>query len=160
MDRLSLTGCIVLCLCAGMSNAADVVYTGGGTKGVLTDAANWGGTLPGADDVALIDLSQTGISVVLDADWAVKGLSFVNDSEKKSVWLSRKGTPRLTIGESGLKVDKAYSFYVQLDVTLAAEQTWSMGNARLYFTRPATLAGSADWTISDFAEVRNEIALN
>lgn len=160
MDRLSLTGCIVLCLCAGMSNAADVAYTGGGMKGVLTDAANWGGTLPGADDVALIDLSQTGRSVVIDANWAVKGLSFVNGSATSGVWLGRKGTPRLTIGESGLKVDKAYSFYVQLDVTLAAEQTWSMGNARLYFTRPATLAGSADWTISDFAEVRNEIALN
>ena len=139
MDRLSLTGCIVLCLCAGMSNAADVAYTGGGMKGVLTDAANWGGTLPGADDVALIDLSQTGRSVVIDANWAVKGLSFVNGSEKSGVWLGRKGTPRLTIGESGLAVDKAYSFYVQLDVSLAAEQTWSMGNARLYFTRPATM---------------------
>ena len=87
-------------------------------------------------------------------------LSFVNGSATSGVWLGRKGIPRLTIGESGLKVDKAYSFYVQLDVTLTAEQTWSMGNARLHFTRPATLAGSADWTISDFAEVRNEIALN
>ena len=160
MDRLSLTVCLASCLCAGMGMAADIAYTGGGAKGVLTDAANWGGTLPGEDDVALIDLSQTGSSVVLDADWSVKGLSFVNGSNTSGVWLGRKGTPRLTLGESGLTVDKAYSFYVQLDVTLTAGQTWSMGNARLYFTRPATLAGSADWTISDFAEVRNEIALN
>lgn len=160
MNRLSLMVCPVFCLCAGMATAADIAYTGGGAKGVLTDAANWGGTLPGADDVALVDLSQTGSSVVLDTDWAVKGLSFVNGSATSGVWLGRKGIPRLTIGESGLKVDKAYSFYVQLDVTLTAEQTWSMGNARLHFTRPATLAGSADWTISDFAEVRNEIALN
>lgn len=160
MDRLALMVCLVSCLGVGMATATDIAYTGGGAKGVLTDAANWGGTLPGADDIALVDLSQTGSSVVLDADWAVKGLSFVNGSATSGVWLGRKGTPRLTIGESGLSVDKAYSFYVQLDVSLSAEQTWSMGNARLYFTRPATLAGMSDWTISDFAEVRNEIALN
>lgn len=160
MDRLSLTVCLASCLCAGMGMAADIAYTGGGAKGVLTDAANWGGTLPGEDDVALIDLSQTGSSVVLDADWSVKGLSFVNGSNTSGVWLGRKGTPRLTLGESGLTVDKAYSFYVQLDVTLTAGQTWVMGNARLYFTSPATISGTSDWTISGFAEVRNEIAMN
>lgn len=160
MDRLSLMVGPVLCLCVGMATAADIAYTGGGAKGVLTDAANWGGTLPGEDDVALIDLSQTGSSVVLDADWSVKGLSFVNGSNTSGVWLGRKGTPRLTLGESGLTVDKAYSFYVQLDVTLTAGQTWVMGNARLYFTSPATISGTSDWTISGFAEVRNEIAMN
>ena len=74
----------------GVLAAADIAFTGGGDGAGtdLADAANWaGGALPGAEDVAVVDLSRatSGATLTCSADLALGGLVLTN--------LTKEGPP-------------------------------------------------------------------
>ncbi len=125
-------------------DAAEIAFTGGGDGADLAAAANWeGGELPGADDVAVVDVSASGSSYSLSAPLAVGGLRFTNNA--RGVELVSENA--LSIGADGIVCDGTNGTSFKLPLSVAAEQTWDFGGAPARFHHP--FSGTDSLTIQN-----------
>ena len=141
----------------GVLAAADIAFTGGedGAGTDLADAANWaGGALPGAEDVAVVDLSRatSGATLTCSADLALGGLVLTNLTASTATLQSER---TLTLGAQGFSVHvqgvnlaarglRGVEF--KLPLATAAAQTWTFNKMPARFH--STIAGTAGLTIS------------
>lgn len=143
-----MLSCVIV-FAATVAFAADVAFTGGGTDACdLADAANWGGTLPGAGDVGVIDCSQHGYSFLAKSDVSFGGLSFTANN---NVIYIEDGGKTISIGAGGVVLARGCGFLPKGKWNLTADQTWSMANGVL--DSRATYSGSAVWTINAYQSV-------
>lgn len=75
---LMVTGLVAVCGFAGVSHAVDRIWTGEGTDGNWSTAANWGGTAPVEND-ALVFSGSSRLANINDlaADLRLNGLTFI-----------------------------------------------------------------------------------
>ena len=141
----------------GVLAAADIAFTGGGDGAGtdLADAANWaGGALPGAEDVAVVDLSRatSGATLTCSADLALGGLVLTNLTASTATLQSER---TLTLGAQGFSVHvqgvnlaarglRGVEF--KLPLATAAAQTWTFNGMPARFH--STISGTAGLTIS------------
>jgi len=110
------------------AQAAEVTFTGGDTSNPtnLASAANWGGTLPGAENVGVINLSQTPAQgYVVNGSLELSGLKITNNAGK-TVRICGEGP--LTLGADGVTLTGTASFIVRCPIVTTANQTWQMAN--------------------------------
>ena len=124
---------------------AVVTFTGADAEDPrdLARAANWGGTLPGADDVAVVDVAALGADtqLKLSADLSVSGLRIDHNDRDLEI----AGTATLTLGADGfvntvdtMDFQKGVAFRVP--VATACAQTWDCGKQNL--TTWSTVSGT------------------
>ena len=144
-----LIGC-VLVLSTGLLGAAEVAYTAGATdKNNLADAANWGGTLPTADDIGVIDCSQFGHSFLARADVAFKGLRFTANSAV--LYIEDDGKSTISVGSEGVTLARGNGFVPKGRWALTSPQVWNLAVGVL--DSRATYSGTAEWTVSNYQAV-------
>ena len=148
MKRVILTA--TLAFSAMVLNAAEIAYTADATdKNNLADAANWGGTLPTAEDVGVIDCSQFGYSFLARGDVSFKGLRFTANS--KVIYIEDDGRHTISVGSEGVTLARGNGFVPKGRWTLTAPQVWSLGVGVL--DSRATYSGTVEWTIENYQAV-------
>ncbi|MDO5319553.1 MAG: hypothetical protein Q4G65_13065 [bacterium] len=136
---------VVLSLVCFGVRGADVVFTGADAEDPrdLARAANWGGTLPGADDVAVVDVAALGADtqLKLSADLTVGGLRIDHNDRNLEI----AGEATLTLGADGfvntvdtMDFQKGVAF--RMPVATACAQTWNCGKQNL--TTWSTISGT------------------
>lgn len=138
--------CLLFAFAAAVArvDAAEIAFTGAGGDADLAAAANWeGGELPGADDVAVVDVSASGSSYALSSPLAIGGLRFTNNA--KGVEIVSENA--LAIGADGIVCDGTNGTSFKLPLRVAAAQTWDFGGAPARFHR--TFAGTESLTIKN-----------
>ena len=144
MKAMQMTVSAVL-LSTSLVAFSDVTFTGGadGSSRDLSLAENWS-AVPGASDVATVDVSAFGGTFTVGTDAAFAGLVFANGTLSDTVEISGDG--KLTLGASGFTLGADVKLVrLQARVALSAAQTWTLGDSPLDTLAPIT--GTADWTI-------------
>ena len=127
----------------GLINAANVAYTGAGAPGDIADAANWGGSLPGTDDVGVIDVASYGNDFVLSSDVSFGGLSFSGNSSLVTV----ESTHMLTVGGGGIVAGSNGGLTLKLPLAVSAASTWDFGGGPTKFY--GTISGTSGLKITN-----------
>lgn len=114
----------------------------------LSKPENWkNGTLPGSNDVAVIDFSRyQGSSLNLADSLFFQGMILTNFT---ATTLTRTDTQALTLGKDGITIftNGVPTLSITLPVHLAATQTWEMAKSALVFTGDGKPVGTTPWTI-------------
>ena len=135
----------------------------------LADAANWeGGTLPGADTVAVVDFAKLGgaTAVTNSADLALAGLVLTNLPPSAALWgtnAQAAAMTTLTLGAAGLRTHRlpgaASNLTVNAHLAVAAEQAWScVDECNLVFN--GTISGTALLTVTNDHYVLHNVPPN
>jgi fibronectin-binding autotransporter adhesin len=138
------------------AHAADVVKANNSTA--LNDVGSWtGGVVPTASDVALFDSTLTLATAAngttpapLGGDLSFSGIRVAGpvlgqlNNQNGIVISNALSANILTIGAAGfdLSASNAVPIQIQSKITLAASQTWNIGDASANITNPATGTGS------------------
>ncbi len=156
-----------------LAGGAEIAYTGADATrpAELSAAGNWsGGAVPGAEDIAVIDVAALGEDVVeltLAVDWQVGGIRLENNDRLLTLApaAGAASVPVLTLGASGYtNTVTAVSLEnferglaVRIPLATACEQTWDVGYQN--FVTYATVSGSATLTIARGAFIIHHAAL-
>ncbi len=141
---------LALVFAASFLHGAEIAYTAGAAdRNNLADAANWGGTLPTAEDIGVIDCSQFGHSFLARADVAFGGLRFVNNSAV--IYIEDDGVHTISVGAEGVTLARGNGFVPKGRWALTAPQVWSMAVGVL--DSQAAYSGTVEWTISNYQSV-------
>ncbi len=115
---------------------------------VDSTAAWWGGKLPNEEKVASWDISAANVTEEkVGKSWSVAGLS-IEDPISGCVTL-KAASPKasLTLGKKGITLRDTGDLSLQLPLTIASNQTWSLAAMRHLSigsaSAPVTLSGSA-----------------
>lgn len=141
MNKRILMSVIVLSAVLS-ANAADVRYTGEGAAGDLSDAANWGGSLPGQADIGVVDVSAHGSMFTLSQDASLGGIRFNGNVSPVTIESART----LTLGAGGLSVGSTGGVTFKLPMAVSAASVWDFGSGPAKFHD--TISGSAQLTIT------------
>ena len=146
----------VLMGAATTAMAEDLTFTGGAGTGSLTDKDNWGGTLPGADDQAIVPYLEGFGSFFLGADFTVSSSKWTGWSASTPAVLDLKektmnlGT--FTLGASSTLVLTNGTFNLTSGKTSFGASSVLYVNKDAVVTFPDTLA-SGTFTIGKTAKI-------
>lgn len=138
----------------GSALSAEIAFTGGtdGSGVELTAPENWtGGVCPGEEDVAIIPVGNEAKTLVMSADWKVKGLRFTSPSAVLTIAGADglEELPKLQLGADGVTVatskSKTNGLVLRVPVEILSTQEWELGQQIL--KTYARFYGSAELTI-------------
>jgi autotransporter-associated beta strand protein len=113
----------------------------------LTDAASWGGSVPGASDIATWNSGSLGAGLALDSSVSWQGIRI--SGALSDVGISGAGT--LTLGSAGLNLEgAAVSASISNNIVLAESQTWRVATGKT-LTASGVISGTGAITLGHIA---------
>lgn len=141
-----------------LSGVAAEISFNGSVDNDLTNPENWdGGVLPTAEDTIVLPVTAANTGFTLPENFSVKGITV---SPVNAFSISGAGT--LTIGDSGLLIDRTYArvdttFTFGVPIATAADQVWDLRGVKM--STSGTFSGTSKLTITNMYVVTHNQAL-
>lgn len=141
-----------------LSGVAAEISFNGSVDNDLTNPENWdGGVLPTAADTIVLPVSAANTAFTLPTGLSVKGITV-----KPFNSFSVSGAGKLTIGDSGLLIDRTYeavntTFTFGVPIATVADQVWDLRGVKM--STSGTFSGTSNLTITNMNEITHNTAL-